>query len=163
MICVGEAGAQNAVGNPEVFRRRVRVQKVSVRVDGLEIGDEGEHGGVGLEVVQHGFDLAGRPAVILIAEENQIAAAGLEGAQKALAKAVILRGGQNFPVNLGMRQTKIVEDAQRAVGRAVVADDNFIDGAGLGADGGKLLGEKAFAVIGAHGDGAEHNRPPWRM
>ena len=54
-------------------------------------------------MAQHGFDLAGRPAVILIAEENQIAAAGLEGAQKALAKAVILRGGQNFPVNLGMR------------------------------------------------------------
>ena len=71
--------------------------------------------------------------------------------------------GNHMLADLGMRQAKIVEDAQRTVGRAVVADDNFIDGAGLGADGGKLLGEKALAVIGAHGDGAEHNRPPWRM
>ena len=121
--------AQNAVGNPQVFGRRGGVQKVSIRVDGFEIRNQGQHGGVGFKITQHGFHLAGRPAVILIAEEEDLAAASLNGAQKTGAEAVILRRGQNLPANLGMRQTKIVEDAQRAVGRAVVADDNFIDGA----------------------------------
>ena len=108
-------------------------------------------------MAQHGFDLAGRPAVILIAEENQIAAAGLEGAQSSRESRDSPRRAE-FSSESGDAPSENRRGCAAAVGRAVVADDNFpIDGAGLGADGGKLLGEKAPAVIGAHGDGAEHN------
>src|SRR5262249_49066481 len=95
--------------------------------------------------------LVGAPDVVLIGERDEVAAAVRDGRLEILrpAEPLAVEGEAHGKLRLGGEGAK---DVGRAVGGAIVADDQLVGPARLRRDRGKLRLQVAGAIVGAHRD-----------
>ena len=89
--------------------------------------------------LKHRFDFIGMPAIVLIAQENKIAAGFLEQAGKIADIAQIFVAVQNAYVQIGMRRNPRSDYCRTMITRSVITNEQFVKRAGLAGDGVKLF------------------------
>ena len=93
----------------------------------------------------------------LVGERDEVALAERDGALEVFGRAQVLLVDEEADGE-ACGGGEVFDDVGRAVGRAVVADDQLVGRAGLRRDAVELLPQVAGAVVRAHRDGKFHLR-----